>query len=191
MQILHINNFTNSITMKADSKKNNTTINALLEPLKEDKMALIPPVKIMKGVNPKQKDVFDTFEKIHVRKDIIGYNRTDKQQEISIKEELEEFQEAKSEYLENKNPDTYYHMCDEMGDVIYVTLGLAKASGVNPKEAMNIANTKMYNRVNLMERLAEKDGKNSEDPLKNTTYKEKSEYWTKAKKMIYGALGIN
>ncbi|MFI3300354.1 MAG: MazG nucleotide pyrophosphohydrolase domain-containing protein [Candidatus Gastranaerophilales bacterium] len=185
-------NFTSANNVSMTANKNDRTrkleTTNLLTRLSTNPKATIPAYNLMRGVNPVQNDVFDTIDRIYERKKEIGFARTADEEAVCIVDELEEFKEAREIYEKDKTRGNYYHMCDEMGDVFSTAVNLAKGAGVEPKEAFEIMNKKVYNRINLMERLIEKDGINSGKFLRSSTYDEKLAYWKTAKGMIYDAI---
>ena len=80
--------------------------------------------------------------------------------------EIEEFKEAKGD------PD---HMEDEMGDILFAVVNLARWNKIDAEQALLRANKKFMKRFRKMEELATK-------PLEDYTFEEFDNLWKKEKK---------
>ena len=92
----------------------------------------------------------------------------------------EEIGELKAEI---KHPDNHERITDEMGDILFASVNLAKHLGVNPEQALRDANRKFISRFELVEQLMETDGKLMEECGVDTLI----DYWKKAKEHISSA----
>lgn len=84
-----------------------------------------------------------------------------------IKSEYDEFEEA----VQSGDRDS---MEDEMGDIFFATVNLARWHKIDAEQALLRANKKFTSRFKKMEEIAEK-------PLEEYTYDEFNELWKKAK----------
>ena len=84
-----------------------------------------------------------------------------------IKSEYEEFEEA----VQSGDKD---HMEDEMGDIFFATVNLARWYKIDAEQALLRANKKFTSRFKKMEELAQK-------PLEEYTFDEFNDLWKKAK----------
>ena len=84
-----------------------------------------------------------------------------------IKSEYEEFDEA----VKTGNKSL---MEDEMGDIFFATVNLARWYKIDAEQALLRANKKFMKRFNIMEKIATK-------PLKDYSYEEFNDLWKKAK----------
>ena len=87
-----------------------------------------------------------------------------------IQSEYEEFEEA----VELNDLDK---MEDEMGDIFFATVNLARWHKIDAEQALIRANKKFTKRFRKMEEIATK-------PLKEYSYEEYDQLWKKAKKLI-------
>jgi tetrapyrrole methylase family protein/MazG family protein len=87
-----------------------------------------------------------------------------------IKSEYKEFEEAVLSGDKDK-------MEDEMGDIFFATVNLARWYKIDAEQALLRANKKFTKRFRKMEELAEK-------PLEEYTYEEYDKLWKRAKKAI-------
>ena len=164
-------------------------ISQLLKPLETNAEATIPPLKVMKGINPNSPDVFDTFTKIDDVTRKINFTKDQDAWITCLSEELEEFTIARDEYQEDKSTANREHMIEEMGDIFYTAASIAKDSGIDPKEAFKMTNRKFFNRINLMERFCLTD-RNKPDTLAECTDDERRALWNAAKYKLYGANAV-
>ena len=84
-----------------------------------------------------------------------------------INSEFEEFKEAKKE----QNPE---HMEEELGDILFAVVNLARWNKIDAEQALLKANKKFVKRFRKMEELAVK-------PLEEYNFKEYDDLWNKAK----------
>ena len=87
----------------------------------------------------------------------------------------EEFNEVKEEI---KKLDNDKKIKNEIGDLMFSVINLARFIGIDPEESLERTNIKFINRFNEMERKVQKDRKN----LKDMSLKEMDRYWEKSKK---------
>ena len=87
-----------------------------------------------------------------------------------IKSEYEEFFEA----VRNENKDA---MEDEMGDIFFATVNLARWYKIDAEQSLLRANSKFSKRFRMMEKLADK-------PLDEYSFEEYDKLWKKAKKSL-------
>ena len=87
-----------------------------------------------------------------------------------LDEEINELKDAANE----NNPE---HIADELGDVLFMTVNLARRLGVDPDAALNGVCEKFRKRFQFMEQCVEREGKNMSD----YTLEELDKFWDKAK----------
>ena len=87
-----------------------------------------------------------------------------------LDEEINELKDAANE----NNPE---HIADELGDVLFMTVNLARRLGVDPDAALNGVCEKFRKRFQFMEQCVEREGKNISD----YTLEELDKFWDKAK----------
>lgn len=87
-----------------------------------------------------------------------------------IKSEFEEFKEAKAE-------DDKTHMEEEMGDILFAVVNLARWNKIDAEQALLKANKKFEKRFRKMEELATK-------PLNDYSFVEFDNLWKQAKKSL-------
>ena len=73
---------------------------------------------------------------------------------------------------------------DEVGDILFVAVNLARQAGVDPETALMKCNMKFEHRFKYIEQQIEKDGKE----LKNTSLEEMESHWQAAKSALKSAL---
>ncbi len=167
--------------------KTEKDIKLLLEPFAYTKKATIPPLNLMKGVNPNNKNVFDCFTKIDDVSRSINFVRTQDDWNNCLLEEIEEFNVARREYQKDKTRQNYDHMEEEMGDILYTAASIAKDSGINPEEAFKATNRKFYNRINIMERVCASSETDFPEQLKDCKDYQRRALWNAAKRKLYDA----
>ena len=74
-----------------------SSISTLLKPFETSGEATVPPLKLMKGINPNAADVFDTFTKIDDVTREINFTKDPDSWITCLSEELEEFVIARDE----------------------------------------------------------------------------------------------
>lgn len=84
-----------------------------------------------------------------------------------IDSEFQEFKDAKKE----QNPE---HMEEELGDILFAVVNLARWNKIDAEQALLKANKKFVKRFRKMEELADK-------PLEEYNFKEYDDLWNKAK----------
>jgi len=89
----------------------------------------------------------------------------------------EEIGELKAEMDIDDNSE---RITDEMGDILFASVNLARHVGVNPEQALRDSNRKFISRFNVVEQLLKKDSKQMED----CSVAVLEEYWRKAKQII-------
>ncbi len=190
MQIQFNSSYMTSPAMgNKQTNKTNTNYLDLLAPFSITKKAKVPPLECMRGINPNNNDVFDTFTKIDDVTRKINFIKTKEAWDDCLITEFEEFKQARGEYQENKTPQNYDHMEEEMGDVLYTAASIAKEFGIDPKEALKTTNRKFFNRVNLMERMAL-----ASDAIPNNlaecTHQQRRGLWERAKRRLNDAQAL-
>ena len=190
MQITFNPNSFNNVSM-GQSKKHvkQQQISQLLKPLETNAEATIPPLKLMKGINPNSSDVFATFTKIDDVTREINFTKDQDAWITCLSEELQEFRVARDEYQADQTNANREHMIEEMGDIFYTAASIAKDAGIDPKEAFKTTNRKFFNRINLMERFSLTD-KNKPDSLAECTDDERRALWNAAKRKLYDTNAI-
>lgn len=183
MQIT-LNPITYSNVSMGASRKHKQPISQLMKPLETSATATIPPLKVMKGINPNSEDVFETFTKIDNATRKINFTKDPASWITCLSEEVEEFVVARDEYNEEQTTANREHMIEEMGDIFYTAASIAKDSGIDPKEAFKTTNRKFFNRINLMERFCLTDN-SKEDSLADCTNEERRALWNAAKYKLY------
>lgn len=88
-----------------------------------------------------------------------------------IMSEFEEFKEAVQE--QNKE-----HMEEEMGDILFAVVNLARWNKIDAEQALLKSNKKFMTRFRKMEELAQK-------PLEDYSFEEFDNLWKTAKKLLY------
>ncbi len=89
----------------------------------------------------------------------------------------EEIGELKAEII---HQDNQQRIADEMGDILFASVNLARHLGVNPEQALRDSNRKFISRFEIVEQLLHEDGRQMED----CNVAELEEYWEKAKQMM-------
>lgn len=169
-------------SMKAASKYD-ADIKQMLGQFAISQKAKVPALSLMKGINPNNNAVFDTFNRVDDVARQINFVKSRESWDACLQEEIGEFRMARRDYERDKTPQNYDHMQEEMGDIFFTLASIAKDSGIDPKEAFKSTNRKFYNRINYMERLASADGLD----LKTCTDDERRAMWNFAKRRLYDA----
>ncbi|MBE9567598.1 MAG: nucleoside triphosphate pyrophosphohydrolase [Proteobacteria bacterium] len=89
----------------------------------------------------------------------------------------EEVAELKAEIVID---DNHERISDEMGDILFASVSLARHLKVNPEQAMRDANRKFISRFEVVEQLLRDDGKQMEE----CTVPVLEAYWRKAKENL-------
>ncbi len=182
------------INFKGKSQRRDININRdiqqYLQPLTQNKKAKVSPLSLMKGINPNNNAVFETFAKIYDVTHSINFEKSFKAWNECLMEEIEEFNVAKREYDANKSIQNYDHMEEEMGDILFTAASMAKNAGIDPKEAFKSTNRKFFNRINIMERMAADPQSSTPNLLKDCKPYERRALWNAAKRKIYDAQSL-
>ena len=143
---------TNWDAIKMNTKKQSTVADAI-DSIPRELPALMRANKVQKKaakVGFDWPDVEGAFEKIN--------------------EEALEVKEA----IANKNEN---EMLDEIGDLLFAVVNVARKTGIDPEEALTRATDKFAGRFALTEKMAEEQGLD----MKNTPLEKLDELWDKAK----------
>jgi ATP diphosphatase len=92
----------------------------------------------------------------------------------------EEIGELKAEII---HQDNQRRISDEMGDILFASVNLARHLGVNPEQALRDSNRKFISRFEVVEQLLRKDAKVMDD----CDVEMLEDYWQKAKISISSA----
>jgi ATP diphosphatase len=87
---------------------------------------------------------------------------------------IEEVEEVRAEFAQGSDP---LRLRDEVGDVLFVAVNLARLAGVDFAQALDHANAKFERRFRRMEQLAAADGVAFAD----CSLGEQERYWARAK----------
>jgi len=90
----------------------------------------------------------------------------------------EEIGELKAEIVQQDNQQ---RITDEMGDILFASVNLARHLGVNPEQALRDSNRKFISRFEIVEQLLDKEDKAMEDCSVDVL----EGYWQQAKKLIH------
>ena len=82
------------------------------------------------------------------------------------------------EFIEESEQNDKLAMLDEIGDILFSVVNLARFVGIDPETALRSTNRKFVERIVEMERLFNKEGKNIKDSNKT----ELNQLWTKIKR---------
>ena len=96
-----------------------------------------------------------------------------------LDEEINELKEAADE----NDPE---HIAEELGDVLFMTVNLARRLGVDPDAALNTVCEKFKKRFEFMENKARENNKN----LSDYSLEELDEFWNEAKRIRNEGLGV-
>lgn len=100
----------------------------------------------------------------------------DKKKQV-LKKIKEEYKELSQEIKKNDNKE---NIKNEIGDLIFSVINLARFIGVDPEESLERTNMKFIKRFNLMEEIIKGEGKD----LKKMNLEEMDNYWEKSKEKI-------
>ncbi|MBN1897339.1 MAG: nucleoside triphosphate pyrophosphohydrolase [Spirochaetes bacterium] len=113
-------------------------------------------------------------KKIQNKASRFGFDWGNKEGPVNkLKEEIEEF-------LQAVETDKKRKVEDEMGDIFFSLVNIARFYHINPEESLNKTIKKFIKRFNFIERALEKKGKSITD----SNLEEMDFYWEKAKKHI-------
>ena len=172
---------------KANQRRKEKKLSQYLQALSSSKSATIPPLTLASGINPNKGNVFDTFEKIDDVTRQIGFIQSKESWNNCLLSEMEEFIVARTEYENNKTQQNFDHMEEEMGDIFFTAASIAKDSGINAEEAFRSTNRKIYNRLNIMERLMQTKPQSQQKNLADCRDYERRALWNAAKRKIVDA----
>jgi ATP diphosphatase len=116
--------------------------------------------------------------KLQKRAARVGFDWPDTAQ---ILDKLNEEAEELTAELAAASPDQN-RITDEIGDILFVAINLARKAGVDPETALQRTNIKFENRFNYVEDAVEK----KENGFQNTSLKRMEEYWQEAKQNAPG-----
>lgn len=140
------------------------------EKIKEEEKNIESVTEDMKNI-PKAMPGLIRAEKIQKKAAKVGFDWEDVKP--AMEKVIEELDEIKDVYkTENRSK-----ILEEMGDLIFACVNVARFLKVDPEEAINITNKKFIKRFAFIEEEAEKSGKE----LKNMTLEEMDELWNRAK----------
>lgn len=88
----------------------------------------------------------------------------------------EEIDELKAEIVRQ---DNHQRIADEMGDILFASVNLARHVGVNPEQALRDSNRKFISRFEIVEQLLREDNLQMEECSVDVL----ESYWQKAKKL--------
>jgi tetrapyrrole methylase family protein/MazG family protein len=109
-----------------------------------------------------------TYQKLAAK---IGFDWDSAEEALKkVKEEMQEFEEE----LSKENIDA---QIDEMGDILFAAVNVARLAGFHPEEALQRANEKFYRRFSHVESKVKKSGRTHED----YTLEELDRFWQEAK----------
>lgn len=125
---------------------------------------------ILEGI-PKELPALVRAQRIQSRAARVGFE-WEKIEDVfkKLEEELGEFSAA----LKNKNQN---EIADELGDVFFVLVNIARFVGVNPEDALRKTISKFISRFRYIEMKAADTGKS----LSDMTLEEMDEFWNEAK----------
>lgn len=84
-----------------------------------------------------------------------------------------------SEIEEYKNASDFDSLEDEMGDILFALVNVARWDKIDPEKALNRANKKFTKRFNILEDLAQKENKE----LSELSFEDYDRLWKQAKKL--------
>nr|WP_246432262.1 nucleoside triphosphate pyrophosphohydrolase [Xanthomonas theicola] len=97
----------------------------------------------------------------------------------------EELQEVRMEIERGVVQDNHARLQDELGDLLFVCVNLARHAQVDVGAALRHANLKFERRFRAMEQLAQQDG----DALQELSLQQQEAYWQRVKREESGAAG--
>lgn len=110
-------------------------------------------------------------EKIQHKAALVGFDWD------NIEDVLKKITEEYKELLDECEEGNIKYIKEELGDLLFFIVNLARFLKIDPEEALNFTNHKFVNRFEFMEQSAKKLNRNFE----KMTLKEKDELWNKAK----------
>lgn len=119
-------------------------------------------------------------EKLQKRAARVGFDWHHSKDVIAkIKEELDEVIEAEETLSERNSPDDKQHLSEEIGDLLFAVINLARKEKINPEQALADTNAKFTRRFEFIENKA----KQHHSDVKDKTLDELEEWWQEAKVM--------
>lgn len=112
--------------------------------------------------------------KLQERAAKVGFDWPDEQPVLD--KLLEEVDEVRAEFAHGRDPQ---RLQDEIGDVLFVVVNLARHAGVDFSQALRHANAKFERRFRRMEQLARDDGQ----PLPQCDLTEQEALWQRVKRV--------
>lgn len=91
-----------------------------------------------------------------------------------LQEEVAETSQALEEHVQSPSPATLAHLEEEIGDLLFVAVNLARKAGLSAEDTLMKANCKFTNRFNYVEQQYEKNKENS-------SLEQLEIYWQQAK----------
>ena len=114
--------------------------------------------------------------KLQKRAARVGFDWPDSQQVLDkVKEELAEVEAELTPAQIDQN-----RLEDEIGDVLFSVINLARKLEIDPEQALKSTNNKFTNRFNYMEEVIVSNRKN----IKDVSLDEMEELWKKAKNIL-------
>ncbi|HET6552859.1 MAG TPA: nucleoside triphosphate pyrophosphohydrolase [Dyella sp.] len=112
--------------------------------------------------------------KLQQRAAKVGFDWPDEQPVLD--KLLEEVEEVRAEFADGRDAD---RLQDEIGDVLFVVVNVARHAGVDFSQALRHANAKFERRFRRMEHLAQAEGR----PLGERDLADQEALWLQAKRM--------
>ena len=151
-----------------------TEVNDQWEKIKEDEKIINDTGKLKQELNKSIPNIPALTHSIKIQKKLalIGFDWNASFEIINkIYEEIDEFVDE-----EDKNSDA--GKLDELGDILFSVVNLARYAGVDPESALRSTNRKFIKRVIKMEELLNED----EKEIENANQKELNIAWEKIKR---------
>jgi XTP/dITP diphosphohydrolase len=89
----------------------------------------------------------------------------------------EKFEEELAEFKQSLTTDDKEHQASELGDLLFVSINLARWYGLDPSDALHGTNQRFIQRLTQMEKLADR-------PLNEYTLEELEAFWQAAKSRL-------
>ena len=141
--------------------------------IKKEEKDLKTVTEDMRGI-PKELPALLTSDKIQNKARKVGFDWDDA--EISMEKVVEEVNEVQDVF---KNKEGQDRLEEELGDLLFATVNVLRLSGIDPEEALRMANRKFIDRFELMEKeiLAQ------DKEFKDFQLDELETIWTNVKKI--------
>ena len=91
----------------------------------------------------------------------------------------DKFHEELAEFEEALNSDDKQHQEEELGDLLFTIVNIARWYQLDPTQALQKTNKKFTSRVSKMEKFAPR-------PLRDYSLEELDQFWNQAKKILKG-----